>query len=187
MAENEYLDSSKSRRWLAVVKGISNGVGVAELEAIVLDCFFKTLRSIRRNHPLADLICSIESPQRMDLVIEKFGRTTDVTELLKESTLSHTGTLNILEGFLQQAVDQVFYDLPYLASTGDSIVNISEIRRQLDAIRPGIKPEIQRIARKLADKPNWNPQRQKKEKLSTPKRDVTKAMLTESLLAGIRK
>ena len=51
MAENEYLDSKKARRWQAVANAIRENIDIDEITELVLDKFYKTLRSIRKDLP----------------------------------------------------------------------------------------------------------------------------------------
>ena len=65
MAENEYLDSTKARRWHSVVQVIRGGGSVEEVADSVEECVFKTLRQIRKDLPLADMIRAMKNHQSL--------------------------------------------------------------------------------------------------------------------------
>ena len=63
MAENEYLDSSKARRWQSVAQVIWESGSLDEVADRVEDCFYKTLRQIHKELPFAEMIEALESPE----------------------------------------------------------------------------------------------------------------------------
>ena len=71
MAENEYLDSSKARRWQYVVQAILDGCSVNDVANRVEDCFYKTLREIHKALPLAEMIRALDAPDELDRVCEQ--------------------------------------------------------------------------------------------------------------------
>jgi len=65
MAENEYLDSTKARRWYSVVQAIRHGGSVEDVADRVEECFFKTLRQIRKVLPFGEMIRAMEDPDEL--------------------------------------------------------------------------------------------------------------------------
>ena len=59
MAENEYLDSRKARRWLAVAEAVRNRCPIGEVEKLVLDRFRKAWRNIAKDVPLEEWIAAV--------------------------------------------------------------------------------------------------------------------------------
>ena len=68
MAENEYLDSSKACRWRSVVQAIQDGCSIDEVAQRVEECFFKTLRQIRKDLPFAEMIRAMDDPEELSRV-----------------------------------------------------------------------------------------------------------------------
>ena len=65
MAENEYLDASKARRWQSVAQAIREGSPDSEVRERVEDCLYKTLRQIRKDLPLEELIRRLNDPEQL--------------------------------------------------------------------------------------------------------------------------
>lgn len=89
MAENEYLDSTKARRWQSVVQVIRDGGSVEEVAESVEECFFKTLRQIRKDLPLADMIRAMENPDELMRVCQLVDGGEDVKDFIRQAALDN--------------------------------------------------------------------------------------------------
>lgn len=186
MAENEYLDSRKARRWSAVAEAVRNRCQTGEISKLVLDRFRKTLRNIAKDVPLEEWIAAIGDPSELERAFDAVDGAVDVKDLLLRAAAKGGEPEQVVERFLNQALENCLYDIPYIAADLDGGVNLSEARRTLNEVRGGISPEIQRMAKKFADNPAWLP-RSPSEKSDAPKQDQTVKMLGESLIAGFRR
>ena len=186
MAENEYLDSRKARRWSAVAEAVRNRSSVGEIGGLVLDRFRKTLRNIAKDVPLEEWIAAADDPSELERSFDGVDGAVDVKDLLLQAAAKGGEPEQVLERFLTQALENCLYDIPYIAADLDGNVNLSEARRTLNEARRSISPEIQRMAKKLADNPAWLP-RSPNDKSDAPKQDQTVKMLGESLIAGFRR
>lgn len=186
MAENEYLDATKARRWQAVAEAIRNHRGVEETAQLVLDKFYKTLKSIARDLPFAQWVDALETPTELGRLFEGIQGGLDVKDLLLRAAVEVKGRENVLERFLNNSLQNCLYDIPYLAADLKSGTNISEGRRILNEVRSRLSPEIRRIAAKLSENSSWLPRRLGSTSGSS-KQDQTMTMLTESLITGFRK
>jgi hypothetical protein len=186
MAENEYLDSRKARRWSAVAEAVRNRRSMGEIGSLVLDRFGKTLRNVAKDVPLAEWIANADDPSGLVRSFDSVEGATDVKDLLLQASVQGGERQQVLERFLHQALENCLYDIPYIAADLDRNVNLTESRRTLSEARRSISPEIQRMAMKLADNPTWLP-RSPSDKSGTPKQDQTVTMLGESLIAGFRR
>ncbi|MCL4193245.1 MAG: hypothetical protein KJZ87_16025 [Thermoguttaceae bacterium] len=185
MAENEYLDSRKARRWLAVAEAVRNRRSAGEIGKLVLDRFRKTLRSIAKDMPLEEWMAAVDDPTELERAFDAVDGAVDVKDLLLQAAAKGGDPEQVVERFLNQALENCLYDIPYIAADLDGNVNLSEARRTLNEARGSISPEIQRMAKKFADNPAWLP-RSPSDKSDAPKEDQTVKMLGESLMAGFR-
>ncbi|MSR59125.1 MAG: hypothetical protein EXS05_16020 [Planctomycetaceae bacterium] len=87
MAENEYLDSTKARRWLAVADGLRDGCNLDELTKLVQERLYKTLRVIGQQIPLAELFAYANDLPKLRSICERVDGATDVTSLLLDAAL----------------------------------------------------------------------------------------------------
>lgn len=186
MAENEYLDSTKARRWQAVAEAIRNHRGVEEIAELVLDRFYKSLKNIARDLPFAQWVGALENPTELSRLFQGVQGGLDVKDLLLRAAVEVKGRENVLERFLNNSLQNCLYDIPYLAADLKSGTNLSEVRRLLGEVRTRLSPEIRRIAAKLSEAPSRLPRRPGSTSGSS-KQDQTTTMLTESLIAGFRK
>jgi hypothetical protein len=186
MAENESLDSSIARRWISVAEGVRSGCDLDELTRRVLDRFYKTLRNIRKDIPFAEMIAAAEDYPKLMRICEQIDGASDVKQCLLRAALENEGIVNILEQFLNDALESCLYDIPHLAAEIDMNVNLSDSRRKMDAVRISLATDLHRIAEKLSVKPSGQLQKPRgaSEKSQT---DITQDMLSESLIKGFRR
>lgn len=188
MAENEYLDSTKSRRWLPVADGLREGCNTEELVERVQKAYYKTLRNLCQEIPLADLVASINDPAKLSQLCQNIDGASDVKTLLQEAAEGSNNAVAALEKFLRLGLANCLYDIPYLASERGGDMNLSEARQRLDDVQMRLASDRRRMAEKLAENPSWKPLRQRKEPTIVQAAvDVTRSLLSESLIAGFRK
>jgi hypothetical protein len=188
MAENEYLDSTKSRRWLAVADGLREGCDLDELTERIGVKFHKSFRELGQEIPLDVLIANINNPVKLEEVCHSFEGASDVKSLLLEATQNCNSPVTALQQFLRDALQRILYDIPWIASERSGHSNVSDDRRRLDEARMRLEPDLRRMAEKWAENPSWKPVRQRKGPATAQaKVDVTRSMLSESLIAGFRK
>lgn len=187
MAENEYLDSSKARRWQSVVEGVRDGLDLDELARRVLDRFYKTLANIRKDLPFAELVDALNDYPTLSRLCDEIQGASDVKDFLLQAALQNDEPAEILERFLTDALNNCLYDIPHLAAEHSSELNLSDARRKMDAARSQLAPELRRIATKLSENPSCKLRRKGASKATNSRTDGTKAMLSESLIAGFRK
>lgn len=188
MAENEYLDSSQARRWQSVALAIRDGCSVEEITDRVEDCFYKTLRAIAKDLPLSEMIAAAaHDPSELARVCDEIEGGHDVKDFLLQASMTCFETENMVETFLVDALNNCLYDVPYIAAELDGGISISQARSVVQSAAGSLRPDIQRMARKLAENPEWNFRRSGSRRSEDTRRDRTKEMLRESLIAGFRK
>lgn len=187
MAENEYLDASKARRWQSVAQAIRERASDSEIAEKIVDCLYKTLRQIRKDLPLEKLVRHLLDPEQLRAMCHQVDGAHDVKYFLIEAADQDTDLLGKLSHFLSRSLENCLYDVPYLVSESADNVNITEARGIVRSAGSNLKSEIQRIAAKLADDPGWIPRRASRRDKPVAKVDTTERMLGESLLAGFRK
>lgn len=187
MAENEYLDSTKARRWHSVVQVIRGGGSVEEVADSVEECFFKTLRQIRKDLPLADMIRAMENPDELMRVCQLVDGGEDVKDFIRQAALEKSSRADQLRQFLANALANCLYDIPYMAALADDSTNISQVRAMSAEVRQQLANELERIADKLTENPDWIPRRAGRGQPAVSKDERTRKMLGESLLSGHKK
>ncbi len=151
MAENEYLDSRKARRWSAVAEAVRNRLPIGELGALILDRFRKTLRNISKDMPLAECLAAVDSQAELERAFDGVNGARDVKDLLLQAVIEGGDREHVIERFLESALENCLYDIPYIAADMGGNANLSEARRTLNDARQDVAPEIRRMAMKLAD------------------------------------
>lgn len=87
MAENEYLDSRKARRWSAVAEAVRNRLPIGELGVLILDRFRKTLRNISKDMPLAECLAAVDSQAELERAFDGVNGARDVKDLLLQAVI----------------------------------------------------------------------------------------------------
>jgi len=64
-----------------------------------------------------------------------------------------------LEAFVENSLDNCLYDIPWLASDGTGDFSVTEVRNAIGTAGNSLQPEIERIAKKLSENPDWHPRR----------------------------
>jgi hypothetical protein len=186
MAENEYLDSSKARRWMAVAEGVRDDIDLDELIVRVRDRFHKTLKVLFKDVPFPEIVEASNDIQKLTQICNGIDGATDVKDFLFIAAKQSGDRVQFLERFFTDALDRCLHDIPYLAARLSSEVNISDGRRAMQSVQRELRPEIARLANKFAENPAWKLQRQRAQANSITPTDNTEVMLKESLIAGFR-
>lgn len=187
MAENEYLDASKARRWQSVAQAIRDECGDEEITDRVQDCFYRTLKAIAKDLPLSDMIRAAADPAEFRRLCEGIEGGLDVKNFLHQAATTCFDNESMLEMFLTNALNNCLYDVPYIAADLDRGVSVSQARRAVQSAASNLRPDIQRMARKLTENPDWTFRRSGSRRSDDSQRDRTREMLGESLIAGFRK
>lgn len=185
MAENEYLDSSKARRWRSVAQAIRDDCSADEVANRIEKCLHKTLRQIRKDLPLGNLIRSIHDSESLRNQCDQIDGAHDVKYFLAEASAMEADNREQVQAFIEKSLDNCLYDIPSLVA--DDVTSVSEARNVISNARSRIQPEIRRLAEKFSENPDWQPRRSSRRRSGTSQEDHTKAMLSESLLSGFRK
>lgn len=187
MAENEYLDASKARRWQSVVHAIREGSSDLEVAERIKDCLYKIIRQIRKDMPLEELIGRLNDPEQLRTMCHQIPGAHDVKFFLIEAAEQDADMQGKLSYFLNQSLENCLYDVPYLVAESAGNVSITDARSIVRSAGSSLQSEIQRIAAKLAKNPSWIPRRAIRRDKPVAKVDTTEKMLRESLLPGLRK
>ena len=188
MAENEYLDVTKAARWQSVIQAIRSDLDIDEITELVRDRFYKTLRQICKDVPFAELLNAVDDPHRLKVLADSCEGGLDVKNLLRFAVEETSGKANVVEHFLNQALGNILYDIPYLVSRTDQNRTLSELRSDLRVVQHRMLSDIRRMAAKFAENPSWSP-RAPRTRMSTKQTptDRTRKKLGESLIAGRKK
>ena len=187
MAENEYLDSSKSRRWHAVAKAICSGASTEDIADSIYQCLCKTLRQIGREIPLASLIRAAPDMEAFDQVCAGIEGADTVKDFLRQAFVEHVDREGAMRQFLEFSLENCLYDVPWLTQKIDGELSISETRRRLNAARSQLAPKFNRMAKKFAANPDLKPRCVGDQRKRSGTQSATEKMLSESLISGSSK
>ncbi len=154
MAENEYLDVTKSRRWQAVVQAIRDGLDTDGVFWRFRRCLYKTVQQFCKELPFAELIESVDDPKRLADLADRLEGGHDVKGLLLFAAEEASGPVNVIEDFLNLSVDGILHDIPYYVAQTDPSINLSGLRNEMRTVRNEMSPDIRHIAEKLANNPS---------------------------------
>jgi hypothetical protein len=183
MAENEYLDSSHSQRWRLAVLALQTGCDQLEIAERLKQCLYKELRVIQKELPLAEMIRAIGKPQELSRLFATLERGELVGDLFNQAVAAGDGTEAVLKRFLDSALNNCLYDIPWMAAEGGSIIGISRGHHLLKQAAADLQPELNRIAVNLTVNPEWK-LRRAAARHEPQAADETSRMLSQSLLGG---
>jgi ABC-type oligopeptide transport system substrate-binding subunit len=95
MAENEYLDSRKARRWASVAGAIRNRLPIDEIGRLVLEQFQKTMRNIAKDMPLPEWISASKDPNELAKSFDGISGAFDVKDALFQAAVKGRETIQI--------------------------------------------------------------------------------------------
>jgi hypothetical protein len=184
VAENEQLDASRSRKWLAVSRAVAAGVDADIIGDEVERVFCHTLRDVKKDGDFSGLIRILAGGVDQEMALTSWKGDPLVTELVTEAARIEGAPEQRIREVLHQMFGNCLFDVPRLASEGDPSVSISVARDRLETALIGRRKEIiDRIAKKLAGDSDWNPKAAARRSPSTqPTFGSTEQMLPESLL-----
>jgi hypothetical protein len=146
MAENEYLDSSKARRWQSVAQAIRDGCSDDEITDRVQDCFYRTLRAIAKDLPLAEMIAvAAHDPDELARMCDGIEGGLDVKDFLHQAATTCFETENMLETFLVNALNNCLFDIPYIAADLDDGISISQGSQATRSAHPTFLKKMSRL------------------------------------------
>ena len=187
MAENEEIDLSKARRWQSVVQALKRGESVDPVADKVRDCLYKTLRSLRKKIPLEELIRAIDiGAPALDRLARKCDAGREFAELLAQVAAEGGTRETVLEDFVTDICNAFFDQILHQIVPSSGWPDVSGLRAFLDQVLAHLRADVERIARKFAENPGWNP-RQARRSQGALSPDTTSEMLQESLLERSRK
>jgi len=170
-----------------VVQAIRDGCSNDEVADRVEECFFKMLRQIRKDLPLAKMIRAMGNPERLNQLCQSVYGGTDVKHFLMQAALEKESRPEQQAQFLTNALDNCLHGVPRMAADSEGSISMTEVRVMLAGVRGSLSEEIQRIAGRLAEYPDWMPRRRNRGQPAQPLGERTRKMLSESLLRGFKK
>jgi hypothetical protein len=189
MAENEYLDSSKSRHWYRLVRDVAADAGPKELAECMMGRFCKTLRVIAKDIQLGELIRLARVPGELDRICATFDGAVDVKSRLRYAASETSDQRSTIRRFLELSLDKCLNDIPFLVRKVNPDTNISDVRRRMNAARsqPQFSGQMDLLAKRLESNPNWKPRCVGDRRKRSGTQSATEKMLSESLILGSSK
>jgi hypothetical protein len=186
VAENEYLDATQARRWQPVDRSIREGDSESDIARSVIKCFCKELKTLFKELGFGKFICQLNDPPQLRAMCQQIQGFQDVKDFLMEAADQPTDLVGKISHFCNQLLANFLFDVRTLVGCSAGSVSITEANRKLHSSRSILRPEIERIARRLSKNPDSIPRPPRRNKPRT-RGDVTQKMLGESLLAGFRR
>jgi len=182
MAENEEIDVSKARRWQTVVEAIKRGESVDDVTSKVQDCLYKTLRSLVKKIPLSKLIRAVDDgPSAVQRLFRECFDGRDYAELFAQVTAEGGPRETVLENFATDICNSFFDQIVHEVVPSSAWSDVSRLQGFLNEVLIRLRGDVERIATKFAENPDWHPRQAPRSKMARS-RDITAEMLQESLL-----
>jgi hypothetical protein len=187
MAENEYLDIGKSHRWHRVYDAVRDERPIDQIIGLFGVCLREVIRVLRKpllrggppQVPLRDLLDAFErGPEALDRVVRKC-RGHDYALLFRDASCGTRSRTEAMEQFLSAVCEKICDQIEHRSARPDGQRTFGQIRSTLNQVEEGLKPEISRLAGKLAANPESRLMRPKGEHVLVPD---TRSILKESLL-----
>jgi hypothetical protein len=192
MAENEFLDLARSRRWQRVYRGVVEGRPSDQIAPLVAICLRQTINSIRKPSfaegspqvPLGDLLEAWEhGPEAVEQMVRKKCRGHDYARLFGEATLDTATPKEALVGFTSAICEKFFDQIAVRGAKGDGGNTFAQVRSKLNQIREYLTPEICEIAHQLSTDPGKQLRRPRPARTDAKAISLdTPSILNESLL-----
>jgi len=182
MAENESLDLGKTPRWQRVHHALLNGETSEQVAVIAQESLYRTLQAVKKLIPFDQLLSAAcnESDVLLDL-IRQCGKGHEFARLFQEVADKGRGREGVLQDYLGTICDRFLEQIAPHLFPSERWHSIAELRLRLSEVRELLKDDIDRIAHKLAENPEWRPRMPPSHNGSGSKKS-THALLNESLL-----
>ncbi len=187
MAENEYLDISRSHRWHRVYDAVRDDEPVDQIVDLAEISLRETIRALHKplfpggppQVPLGDLLSAVEDgPGALDRVVRRC-RGHDFALLFRDASRGATSRKEAREQFLSAVCEKICDQIEHKIVCPDGQRTFGRIRATLDQVTQGLGPEISRLAGQLAADPESKLVRSRGRRSPVPD---TRAILKESLL-----
>ena len=187
MAENEYLDISRSHRWHRVYDAVRDGKPIDQIIDLTGISLRKVLRNLRKPFyvggppqvPLGDLLNAFEhGPGPLDEIVRRC-RGHDFAALFRDASCGATSRREAMEQFLSAVFQRISDQIEHKIVCPDGQRTFGRIRSTLDQVAEGLKPEIGRLAEELAADPESRLTRPTGKRFLVPD---TRTILRQSLL-----
>ena len=192
MAENESLDLGQpgGQRWKHVLDGVKKKQTPEEVARKARPKIPAALRKAFKEFAEAGVTFDQFLANRKDakaltrLVRKCQGH--EYAHLFAETAAAETDADNrqLIGYFLNGVLDRVTDQITQQVSGSEAWPDISSVRDFLSQVRRCLEPDLQRIAKKLADDPNWNPTTRKRKRGEDT--NPTQELMNMSLL-GVKK
>jgi hypothetical protein len=193
MAENESLDLGKpgGQRWIDVVDAVKKQQSPEMVAHKASRKLPKALRKAFKEFAEAgvsfeEFLRNRNDPKALARLVRKC-QGHEYAHLFAETAAAEADADNcqLIGAFSNGIVDRVTDQIIQELAGGTVWPDLPSIRRFFSQVRRCLEPDIQRIAKKLADDPSWSPtvRRGKKDGVANPTQDL----LTVSLLGMTKK
>jgi hypothetical protein len=187
MAENEYLDISRSHRWHRVYDAVRDDKPIYQIIDLCGISLRKVIKNLRKplyvggppQVPLGDFLNAFEhGPGALDDTVRRC-RGHDFAALFRDASCGATSRREAVEQFLSAVLERISDQIEHRIVCPDGQRTFGRIRSTLDQVQEGLKPEIGRLAEQLAADPEGRLTRPRGERILVPD---TRSILRQSLL-----
>jgi hypothetical protein len=181
MAENESLDLGSSHRWLRVSRAVRRGEPLDVVAQLVVQSLYRTLRKVQKQIPLENLITVTQAQAEALIHIINECEGHDYARLFAEVAEPNVSRQGLIENYLMALLEKFSDQIVQQAVPCERWPQMHEIMDFMHDVGSRVMPDVEYIAAKLAENPQWTP-RMRPSAAAGNSADCTEAMLSESLL-----
>lgn len=182
MAENESLDLGKAPRWRTVFTAVNRHETSEEVGEKARKSLYRTLRAVKKLIPFDQLLsASCNDPDRLPDLIRSCSKGRDFARLFQDVAQKGAGRETVLQDYLWALCDRFFDQIATRTISTDQWASVSDLHRHLAEVKECLCDDINLIAQKLAECPDWQI-RMRPSRNGSVSQTATSALLNESLL-----
>lgn len=161
MAENEYLDISKSHRWHQVYDAVRDGIPIDQIIDLSEIALRKAIKNLRKplnvggppQVPLGDLLNAFENgPRALDATV-RLCHGHDYAVLFRDASCGATSHREATEQFLSAVFERISDQIEHKVVCPDGQRTFGRVHSTLNQVAEGLRPRISRLAVQLAADP----------------------------------
>jgi len=179
MAENESLDLGQAPRWQRVHRAVMDGESSESVADKARSSLYRTLRALKNLIPFDQFVsAACGDPDALLDLTRRCGKGREFAHLFHVVAEKGMSKEDLLHAYLGTVCDRFLDQIAANSFPSAQWTNLPDLRCHLAEVREQLGADIDRIAHKLAEDPNWRPRMRPSRNGSTSTHDL----LNESLL-----
>jgi hypothetical protein len=181
MAENESLDLGRTPRWQKVHRAVIGGEPSDQVADKARVSLYRTVRALKKLIPFDQLLSvACNDPDALLDAIRRCDKGHEFAQLFQVVAEKGQSREGLLQTYLWTLCDKYLDQIAAKSFPSEKWPSLPDLRCHLAEVREILKDDIDRIAHKMADNPDWRPRMRPSRNGSGS--STTQALLNESLL-----